>query len=211
MDSLSYDFASRLHNGDWKARDEMIRAHLGMVREIAASYRGRGLDDDDLFQEGCRGLIHAVETTDYFTQSFSSNARAAIRLAMRRAIEKNVLSCQPVPRPDAPRTAPPADEPVMETDEFEHVLTLIQRLHPRERTIMRLRFRIQELLGDQKDSNPRRKKQIPVSVNNRSGREQRDTCLSCKEIGKKVRLTKARVSQIVLAQLAWLQQVCSCV
>ena len=209
MNSLTHDVACRLHKGDRKARDEMIRDHLGMVREIASSYQGRGVEDDDLFQEGCLGLIHAVETTDYFTESFSSNASAAIRQAIRKAIEKHDLSRIPVSRPDAPRTAPPADEAVMETDAFEHVLTLIQRLDPRERTIMLLRFRLNELLVDQKkESSPPRKKHIQVHVNNRSGRVKNDKCLSCKEVGNKVRLTKARVSQIVLAQLAWLQGVC---
>src|SRR3954467_2309666 len=41
-------------------RAAMIESNLGLVHAMAEAYRGRGVADDDLVQEGTVGLIQAV-------------------------------------------------------------------------------------------------------------------------------------------------------
>jgi DNA-directed RNA polymerase specialized sigma subunit len=40
--------------------DELLNQHRGLIGSIVKSYRGKGLSDDDLFQEGMIGLIKAA-------------------------------------------------------------------------------------------------------------------------------------------------------
>ena len=53
--------ARRLRAGDVRARDELIRCNARLVMSIAMPYRHRGLEMDDLFQEGIIGLGKAVD------------------------------------------------------------------------------------------------------------------------------------------------------
>lgn len=45
-------------------RDEKIQNNIGLVHSIAARFKGRGVDYEDLFQNGCLGLIKAVDKFD---------------------------------------------------------------------------------------------------------------------------------------------------
>lgn len=45
-------------------RDEKITSNIGLVHSIANRFRGRGVDYEDLFQNGCIGLIKAVDNYD---------------------------------------------------------------------------------------------------------------------------------------------------
>lgn len=45
-------------------REEIVRRSLSLVEHFARNYRGRGIDYDDLFQEGCLGLLLAIERYD---------------------------------------------------------------------------------------------------------------------------------------------------
>lgn len=45
-------------------REEKISKNLGLVHSIANRFRGRGVDYEDLFQNGCVGLIKAVDNFD---------------------------------------------------------------------------------------------------------------------------------------------------
>lgn len=45
-------------------RDEKIQNNLGLVHSIAARFKGRGVEYEDLFQNGCLGLIKAVDKFD---------------------------------------------------------------------------------------------------------------------------------------------------
>lgn len=60
-----YDLGRRSAEGDLSARETLILAHLPLVRKLANKFRGRGVDYDDLYQEGCCGLIEAVIRYDY--------------------------------------------------------------------------------------------------------------------------------------------------
>lgn len=46
------------------SREEKIKNNIGLVHSIAGRFKGRGVDYDDLFQNGCMGLIKAVDNFD---------------------------------------------------------------------------------------------------------------------------------------------------
>jgi RNA polymerase sigma factor (sigma-70 family) len=47
-----------------QTRAAMIESNVGLVHALAKAYRGRGVADDDLVQEGTVGLIQAVDRFD---------------------------------------------------------------------------------------------------------------------------------------------------
>src|SRR5271166_4060586 len=57
--------ARRIERGDLNAKQEMIECNLCLVFAIAKDYRGRGVQFDDLLQEGTVGLVRAVERFDH--------------------------------------------------------------------------------------------------------------------------------------------------
>jgi RNA polymerase primary sigma factor len=79
--------ARGIEEGDTEARDQMVRANLRLVVNIARSYAGRGLDLQDLIAEGNLGLLHAVERFDYTLNiRFSTYASYWIKEAIKRAL-----------------------------------------------------------------------------------------------------------------------------
>ena len=56
--------ASRTKKGDKEAREQLIKANLGLVVEIARDHEGLSLPLLDLVSEGNLGLIEAVERFD---------------------------------------------------------------------------------------------------------------------------------------------------
>src|SRR6516165_11158692 len=58
------ELAHRIAVGDSEARDQMVRANLRLVVNIARSYTGKGLALQDLIEEGNLGLLRAVEGFD---------------------------------------------------------------------------------------------------------------------------------------------------
>ncbi len=54
----------RARRGDTEAREELIRRNLKLVRSVALRFRRAAVEEDDLFQLGCVGLVRAVDRFD---------------------------------------------------------------------------------------------------------------------------------------------------
>src|SRR5262245_15653708 len=88
---LSPDDEKRLayliEEGDSEARDQMVRANLRLVVNIARSYTGKGLGLQDLIEEGNLGLLRAVEGFDpSMNTRFSTYASYWIKQSIKRAL-----------------------------------------------------------------------------------------------------------------------------
>jgi RNA polymerase sigma-32 factor len=70
--------------GDLRAGDRLMRDHLGLVRSIAHGYRLWGVGLDDLVQQGCIGLLKAMQRFDSArTHSLQAYAGYWIRAEIR--------------------------------------------------------------------------------------------------------------------------------
>jgi RNA polymerase primary sigma factor len=82
-----HELACRVGDGDAAARDQMVRANLRLVVNIARGYVGRGLPIDDLLAEGNLGLLRAVEGFDpAMNTRFSTYASYWIKQSIKRAV-----------------------------------------------------------------------------------------------------------------------------
>src|SRR5689334_4531436 len=81
------ELALRIIDGDGAARDQMVRANLRLVVNIARSYTGKGLALQDLIEEGNLGLLRAVEGFDpTMNTRFSTYASYWIKQSIKRAL-----------------------------------------------------------------------------------------------------------------------------
>lgn len=82
------ELVSRMRDGDRQAREDLVLANLRLVASIAGEYRPRGMELDDLIQEGNIALIGAVERFDPETSSMSFAAfiARAIHLRIQRVL-----------------------------------------------------------------------------------------------------------------------------
>src|SRR3990172_2388702 len=79
--------ATRIGQGDTRARDQMVRANLRLVVNIARGYSGKGLGLQDLIEEGNLGLLRAVEGFDpAMGTRFSTYASYWIKQSIKRAL-----------------------------------------------------------------------------------------------------------------------------
>lgn len=199
--------AYRIEEGDGEARDQMVRANLRLVVNIARGYSGQGLGLQDLIEEGNLGLMRAVEGFDpSMNTRFSTYASYWIKQSIKRALvntaktiripsymvellikwrratnalqeklgrpptHEEVAKSMSLPKKklaiikqvirvhNAPpqtdqedggwsieemltdaRTKMPETE-MIETDDREQVLDLLNKMDPREATVLRMRF-----------------------------------------------------------------------
>lgn len=81
------ELATRIGQGDTRARDRMVRANLRLVVNIARGYTGKGLGLQDLIEEGNLGLLRAVEGFDPAVGTrFSTYASYWIKQSIKRAL-----------------------------------------------------------------------------------------------------------------------------
>jgi RNA polymerase primary sigma factor len=81
------ELAHRIAVGEKEARDQMVRANLRLVVNIARSYTGKGLPLPDLIEEGNLGLLRAVEGFDPgMNTRFSTYASYWIKQSIKRAL-----------------------------------------------------------------------------------------------------------------------------
>src|SRR5712672_133737 len=79
--------ARLIGDGDGEARDQMVRANLRLVVNIARGYTGKGLGLQDLIEEGNLGLLRAVEGFDpTMNTRFSTYASYWIKQSIKRAL-----------------------------------------------------------------------------------------------------------------------------
>ena len=76
-------------SGDVALRNRLCELNLGLVRASAKRLASRGIESDDLVQEGCFGLIRAVEGFDPdHGAKFSTYATYLIQCEMLRALSE---------------------------------------------------------------------------------------------------------------------------
>lgn len=79
--------AARARKGDRVAQARLVEEHMGLVRSVAARYRGLGLPVEDLVQEGAIGLLAAIDDYDASRgATFSTHAFWRIRAAVTHAL-----------------------------------------------------------------------------------------------------------------------------
>jgi RNA polymerase primary sigma factor len=236
--------ARQIAVGDTAARDQMVRANLRLVVNIARGYTGKGLALQDLIEEGNLGLLRAVEGFDpNMNTRFSTYASYWIKQSIKRAlvntaktiripaymvellakwrratnqltdelgrpptneetakflglpkkklniIKKAIRVYNSAPQTDQTETGWSIDEmlsdgrvktpdtEMVENDDLRQVMTLLDKMDPREATVLRMRFGLN-------DEEPK----------------------TLKEIGESLGLTRERVRQIESEALAKLSE-----
>ena len=55
------ELIAKAHNNDKEAREKLVTDNLGLIWNIIKRFKGRGIEQEDLFQIGCIGLIKAID------------------------------------------------------------------------------------------------------------------------------------------------------
>ena len=58
------DLFLKMHEGDLKAREDLVQGNLKLVLSILKRFNHRNENMDDLFQVGCVGLLKAIDHFD---------------------------------------------------------------------------------------------------------------------------------------------------
>ncbi len=159
--------------GDPGARHRIVASHLELVRAVARRYEGLGLPREDLVQEGCVGLLDAIDRYDRGRGvPFQAFARFRVKVAIRGALTararlirlpKHVLEqphtgANPLPvavaldddlQPAADGLDP--EEQVLAVERSRLIDDAVARLPPRQRLVITHRFGIggsEESLGE---------------------------------------------------------------
>ena len=144
--------------GDRGAEQRLVARHLGLVRAVAARYRGFGLADDDLVQEGALGLLEAIVRYDRSRNvPFEAYARFRVRRAILNALTDRARLIR-VPKhagnvgprttpldplgPIADETSPDPEREVIAHEEARVVDEAVEHLPPRQRQVVVHRFGI---------------------------------------------------------------------
>ncbi|KAF6167774.1 hypothetical protein GIB67_027552 [Kingdonia uniflora] len=138
---------SHIRSGN-SSREKMTHSNFRLVVHVAKMYQGRGVNIQDLLQEGSRGLMKSVEK--FKPQAgcrFSSYAYWWIRQSIRQFIFKNSRTIR-LPEITADTAVETPDLWVAKQLMRRHVRNLLNILPPKERRIVQLRYGIED--GEQK-------------------------------------------------------------
>ena len=84
------ELLDKAHNGDKKAREQLITGNLKLILSVIRRFSARGENPDDLFQVGCIGLIKAIDNFDTSLDvRFSTYAVPMIIGEIRRYLRDN--------------------------------------------------------------------------------------------------------------------------
>lgn len=83
------DGRARAARTDAQARAELVEAMTPLLRRWARRYAGRGVDDDDLVQDGTVGVLRAVLRYDPERGPFLPWARLWVRQAMQQTVAES--------------------------------------------------------------------------------------------------------------------------
>lgn len=84
------ELLKKVHEGDKKAREELIEGNLRLVLSVIQKFMNRGAQPDDLFQVGVVGLIKAIDNFDLSLDvKFSTYAVPMISGELRRYLRDN--------------------------------------------------------------------------------------------------------------------------
>lgn len=82
------ELGRRCSEGDLEARETLILSHMYLVDDVLFPFLNKGVDTNDLFQEGCLGLLKAVDLYNYKRGVlFSTYAVHWIKKQMRLALQ----------------------------------------------------------------------------------------------------------------------------
>ena len=80
------------HDGDEKAREQLVKENTGLVWSVVKRFYGRGAEPEDLFQIGCIGLIKAIDKFDLsYDVKFSTYAVPMISGEIKRFLRDDGL------------------------------------------------------------------------------------------------------------------------
>jgi RNA polymerase primary sigma factor len=83
------DASARAARTDPRARAELVEAMTPLLRRWARRYAGRGVDDDDLLQDGAVGVLRAALRYDPQRGPFLPWARLWVRQAMQQTVAES--------------------------------------------------------------------------------------------------------------------------
>lgn len=85
------ELSEKIRQGDGRALNRLVEANLRFVVKVAAQYRGRGMEFDDLISEGNIGLMKAAAKFDASHGTpFVNYAVVYVRQAIERALGGSV-------------------------------------------------------------------------------------------------------------------------
>ena len=88
--SAMRELFQRMHEGESRAREELVQGNLRLVLSVIQRFNNRGEPADDLFQVGCIGLMKAIDNFDLAQNvKFSTYAVPMIIGEIRRYLRDN--------------------------------------------------------------------------------------------------------------------------
>ena len=79
------ELIAKAHKNDQNAREMLVTENMGLIWNIIKRFKGRGVEQEDLFQIGCIGLIKAIDNFNLdMDVAFSTYAVPMITGEIRR-------------------------------------------------------------------------------------------------------------------------------